>query len=41
MKKMVAVMKAEGAAINGKTPAGRLGCSERSAYRYLGEVRAA
>ncbi|GAB2329244.1 hypothetical protein STREPTOSP366_44130 [Streptomyces variabilis] len=41
VKETVAAMKAEGAKVSGPTLAERLGCSVRSAYRYLGEVRAA
>ncbi|GGU41553.1 hypothetical protein GCM10010211_00670 [Streptomyces albospinus] len=41
VKNTIAAMKASGEEVTGPTLAERLGCSERSGYRYLGEVRAA
>ncbi|MGW1836955.1 hypothetical protein [Streptomyces sp. NPDC002067] len=41
VKDTVAAMVSEGAKVNGKTLAERLGCSERSGYRYLGAVKPA
>ncbi|MFJ8583541.1 hypothetical protein ACIRD2_02635 [Streptomyces sp. NPDC093595] len=41
VKNTVAAMQAEGKKVTGETLAERLGCSKRSGYRYLGEVRAA
>lgn len=41
VKETVAAMKAKGEKVTGSTLAERLGCSERSGYRYLGEVQAA
>ncbi|OII68285.1 hypothetical protein [Streptomyces sp. CC77] len=41
VKETVAAMKAEGTKVSGPTLAERLGCSVRSGYRYLGEVRPA
>ncbi|WP_411120592.1 hypothetical protein [Streptomyces sp. x-19] len=41
VKEAVAAMQAEGEKVTGPTLAGRLGCSERSGYRYLGEVQVA
>ncbi|MYT31734.1 MULTISPECIES: hypothetical protein [unclassified Streptomyces] len=41
VKETVAAMLSEGAKVNGKTLAGRLGCSERTGYRYLGAVKPA
>ncbi|MCJ0870270.1 helix-turn-helix domain-containing protein [Streptomyces sp. AP-93] len=41
VKTTIAAMKASGEKITGQTLAERLGCSERSGYRYLGEAQAA
>ncbi|MFC9736685.1 hypothetical protein ACFVKC_02050 [Streptomyces noursei] len=41
VKETVAAMVSEGAKVNGKTLAERLGCSERTGYRYLGAVKPA
>jgi hypothetical protein len=41
VQEAVAEMQAEGKEITAPTLAGRLGCSVRSGYRYLGEVQAA
>ncbi|MGW6745964.1 hypothetical protein ACWGDX_35400 [Streptomyces sp. NPDC055025] len=41
VKNTVAAMQAEGKKVTGSTLAKRLGCSERSGYRYLGEAQAA
>ncbi|QXE37133.1 hypothetical protein KQY30_25855 [Streptomyces sp. GMY02] len=38
VKEAVAAMQAEGKKVTGLTLAERLGCSERSGYRYLGEI---
>ncbi|MEU3708996.1 hypothetical protein [Streptomyces catenulae] len=39
VQEAVAAMETEGATVSGKTLAQRLGCSERSGYRYLGAVK--
>ncbi|MFI5763883.1 hypothetical protein ACIA8F_23460 [Streptomyces sp. NPDC051563] len=41
VKNTIAAMKASGEKVTGLTLAERLGCSERSGYRYLGEAQAA
>ncbi|MGI5530167.1 hypothetical protein ACQEVX_23090 [Streptomyces syringium] len=41
VQKTAAAMQAEGKKVTGSTLAERLGCSERSGYRYLREVQAA
>ncbi|MFJ7202109.1 hypothetical protein ACIQWR_01035 [Streptomyces sp. NPDC098789] len=41
VKNTIAAMKASGEKVTGPTLAERLGCSERSGYRYLGEAQAA
>jgi hypothetical protein len=39
VKEAVAAMKAEGKKVSGRSLARQLGCSERSGYRYLGQVQ--
>ncbi|MFF3017103.1 hypothetical protein [Streptomyces sp. NPDC057939] len=41
VKNTIAAMKASGEKVTGATLAERLGCSERSGYRYLGDLQAA
>ncbi|MGW2539669.1 hypothetical protein ACWC5I_02040 [Kitasatospora sp. NPDC001574] len=41
VREAVAAMQREGEKVNGPSLAGRLGCSIRSGYRYLGDLQAA